>query len=131
MNIDDNVQRLEEIPDMARFLAHASGYGPGEILDSDGESEYFEGDDACMLIAKAPMCFAVMCQHDFELPQIIVFYLDDDDPSRIESARRVDGTENNMNVIIAHVEGRDTTGMELDEFPWGYTRKDFDRDLGL
>lgn len=131
MRNSKTIDRLEEIPGMSSYLSHAGGYGPGEICDKDGHADYFEGDDACAVIAEGEDKFAVMCQHDLELPQIIVFYLSKDKSGRIVNARRMDATENNMDLVQKYVEGKDISGMTLDKFPEGLTRAEFDKQLGI
>lgn len=131
MRGNNGIRHLEEIPGVAMFLSHAGGYGPGEICDANGDVDYFEGDDACAVVAEGEGKLAVMCQHDFDLPQMIVFYLAGDGSGRVVDARRADATENNMELVRRHVAGEDTSGMELDSFPAGLTREQFDKQLGI
>lgn len=104
--------------DMGRFLREGC-YCPGEIYDLSGIFYvYYTEEDECRLIGSREDKIAVVlttrgggreCTH----PQAVVFHLED---GRVVDARRVDATENNVWILRALIDRRDTEGRKLDEF---------------
>lgn len=119
--------------DMERFLREDC-YCPGEIYDLSGLFYiYYTEEDECRPIGSREDKLAVIlttrgggreCTH----PQAVVFHLED---GSIVDARRVDATENNVWILRALIDGRDTEGRKLDEFVPGSMERSLKRALSM
>lgn len=103
MEVNENAIVLGDVtPDMTRFLMHGC-YDVGAICDAHGNTQTFDANDPCFLLAVGDDEFAVMSRSGYHDPQIIVFYVDRENPERIGNARRVDAAEQNAKRVADHL----------------------------
>ena len=129
------IMKLGDIHDMERYLSEDC-YCPGEIYDISGFFyEIFKADDECVLIAESEGMTAVVAKSgtfDNSKPQAIMFWHDDNDrPGRIIAARRIDATENNIDILRTIVHGGKPDGRKIDEFKPGSRAKALNNMLSI
>lgn len=119
--------------DMERFLQEDC-YCPGEIYDLTGFFfRVYTVQDECRLIGQREDKLAVVLTtrgggREDDYPQVVTFHLEE---GRIVDGRRVDATENNVEIVSALIRREDVSGRRLDEYVPGSAAESVRRVLSM
>ena len=123
--------KLKEIKGVEHYLKNDC-YCPNEIYSSDGFFyQIFTPDEDCKYLGKNKSHHMVICKD-----QLILFYINNNDETKIHDSIRYDATENNVEMCILLGKGKQVSefkkeGRKIDKFKDNSTERDLKQILNM